>query len=109
MRGQQGFTLVEMLVAALLFAVSLLGLLRYQQALAAGFERQRQAQQAWQLAGERLEAAALSATAEVPLTPPAGWTLAVTASPAATPACHWAKVVVVTPMHYQVSLSRLLC
>lgn len=53
--SQQGFSLPEVLIAALLLAVSLLGLLQYHQVLLQGFQRQWQYRQAWALAHHQLE------------------------------------------------------
>ncbi|MCU1789329.1 prepilin-type N-terminal cleavage/methylation domain-containing protein [Pectobacterium polaris] len=53
---QSGFSLPETLVAALLFAVSLMGLLQYHQILQQSFQHQLQQRQAWRLAIQQLEA-----------------------------------------------------
>ncbi|WP_113632058.1 prepilin-type N-terminal cleavage/methylation domain-containing protein [Pectobacterium peruviense] len=53
---QSGFSLPETLVAALLFAVSLMGLLQYHQILQQSFQHQLQQRQAWRFAMQQLEA-----------------------------------------------------
>ncbi|CAG73903.1 putative prepilin peptidase dependent protein c precursor [Pectobacterium atrosepticum SCRI1043] len=53
---QSGFSLLETLVAALLFAVSLMGLLQYHQILQQSFQHQWQQRQAWRFAMQQLEA-----------------------------------------------------
>jgi prepilin peptidase dependent protein C len=110
MTAQRGFTLIEVLFAAMLFAVSLLGLLTYQQALTAGFDRQRQVQQAWRLAGEQLEAYSLTGRQSGLLPLPKGWQLAVSGASADAPSgCRWATVTVAAPAQQQVTVRRLLC
>ncbi|PLR47234.1 hypothetical protein CYR40_08860 [Chimaeribacter arupi] len=110
MTTQQGFTLIEVLFAAMLFAVSLLGLLTYQQALTAGFDRQRQVQQAWRLAGQHLEAFSLTGHQSGLLPAPQGWQLTISSASAGAPGgCRWASVTVTAPAQQQVTVRRLLC
>ncbi|CFQ61580.1 prepilin peptidase dependent protein C [Yersinia frederiksenii] len=52
---QQGFSLPEVLIAALFFTVSLLGLLQYHQALLQGFSSLWQQRQAWSLLNQHIE------------------------------------------------------
>lgn len=52
---QQGFSLPEVLIAALFFSVSLLGLLQYHQALLQGFSSLWQQRQAWSLLHQHIE------------------------------------------------------
>ncbi|PEH55090.1 prepilin-type N-terminal cleavage/methylation domain-containing protein [Yersinia kristensenii] len=52
---QQGFSLPEVLIAALFFSVSLLGLLQYHQALLQGFSSLWQQRQAWSLLNQHIE------------------------------------------------------
>ncbi|ARJ42559.1 hypothetical protein B1H58_11330 [Pantoea alhagi] len=55
MPDERGFSIVEMLLALLLFAISLTALLHYQQMLAAGFYQQWQQREAWRVAALRLQ------------------------------------------------------
>lgn len=52
---QAGFSLIETLVAMLLFSITVLGLLRYQQALTSQFYHYGNEQKAWRLAAQALE------------------------------------------------------
>ncbi|KFK92390.1 potassium:proton antiporter [Serratia sp. Ag1] len=107
--GQQGFSLPEVLIAALLFAVSLLGLLQYHQVLLQAFQRQWQYQQAWSLAHHQLEmfnAGVLTQDNASAL--PANWqreidTQVVEAS------CLRRTVKIQTSLRQQVELSRWYC
>ncbi|CNF13052.1 prepilin-type N-terminal cleavage/methylation domain-containing protein [Yersinia mollaretii] len=54
-REPLGFSLLEALIAALFFSVSLLGLLQYQQALLQGFSTLWQQRQAWSLLHQHIE------------------------------------------------------
>ncbi|MEH2919652.1 prepilin-type N-terminal cleavage/methylation domain-containing protein [Samsonia erythrinae] len=54
--NQSGFSLPETLAAALLFTVSLNGLLQYHQILQQSFQHQWQQRQAWRLASQLLDA-----------------------------------------------------
>ncbi|WP_390898013.1 prepilin-type N-terminal cleavage/methylation domain-containing protein [Yersinia frederiksenii] len=55
LREQQGFSLFEVLIAALFFTVSLLGLLQYHQALLQGFSSLWQQRQAWSLLNQHID------------------------------------------------------
>ena len=57
--SRNGFSLPEVLVAALLFSVSLLGLLQYYQVQLQSFQRQWHYRQAWVMAHQQLEAFAV--------------------------------------------------
>ncbi|WJM86467.1 prepilin-type N-terminal cleavage/methylation domain-containing protein [Dickeya chrysanthemi] len=105
--GCAGFSLPETLVAALLFAVSLAGLLQYHQVLQQSLLHQMQQRQAWRLAHYRLEeesAGRVSASAGMPT----GWELH-RAEQLSSPACRRVTVTVVTPYHYRAVLNRWFC
>ena len=55
MRSEKGFSIVETLVALLLFAISLTALLHYQRLLAQSFLQQWQQREAWRVAALRLQ------------------------------------------------------
>ena len=55
MKPEAGFSVVETLLALLLFAISLTALLHYQQRLSEGFYRQWQQREAWRVAARRLQ------------------------------------------------------
>lgn len=94
---QTGFSLVETLVAMLLFAVASLGLMHYQQLLAQGFMAQWQQREAWRLAVLRLEGY------EKP-----GWhsQLIQQTGPAG---CHWVSAEVQSPLKRQATVRQLRC
>lgn len=50
-----GFSLLDVLIAMVLFSISLLGLLNYQQVLLAQFNHYANAQHAWRLANQALD------------------------------------------------------
>lgn len=50
-----GFSLLEVLIAIMLFSITLLGLLRYQQVLIAQFSHYADVQYAWRLANQALD------------------------------------------------------
>ncbi len=109
LQGQQGFSLPEVLIAALLFAVSLLGLLQYQQVLLQSFQRQWQYRQAWSLAHHQLEmfnAGALTQDNTVPLPP--NWQREIETLRVEAP-CQRRTVKIQTPLRQQVELSRWYC
>ncbi|HEI8868412.1 prepilin-type N-terminal cleavage/methylation domain-containing protein [Serratia sp. AKBS12] len=103
---QRGFSLPEVLIAALLFSVSLLGLLQYHQALLQGFQRQWQSRQAWALAHQQLERHA--AGIEGVETLPPGWRREVQHS-REDDACHRLTVTIQTPQRQRIQLGRWYC
>lgn len=109
---QQGFGLVETSIAALFFAVSVLGLLQYHQRLQQAFVHQWQQRQAWHLAYQQLAIYAAgrggesSALLERDLPP--GWQLHLTEQ-FQTAACLRVSSTVTTPQHYQARLYRWFC
>ncbi|MFS2225446.1 prepilin-type N-terminal cleavage/methylation domain-containing protein [Pantoea sp. B65] len=54
-KRQRGFSLPEVILALLLFSLSLTALLHYQRVLTEGFARQWQQRQAWRYAAQRIE------------------------------------------------------
>lgn len=114
--GQLGFSLIEVLIAALLFAVSLLGLLQYHQVLLQAFQRQWQYQQAWLLAHQQLEVLNASSgpvdhtdnrLGNV-LALPAYWQREIETE-ATQPDCWRRTVKIHTPLGQQAELSRWHC
>lgn len=109
---QQGFGLVETAIAALFFAVSVLGLLQYHQRLQQAFVHQWQQRQAWHLAYQQfaIYAAGRGGKASTLLERdlPPGWQLDLTEQ-FQTAACLCVSSTVTTPQHYQAFLSRWFC
>ncbi len=102
-----GFSLPETLVATLLFAVSLVGLLQYHQVLQQSLLHQMQQRQAWRLAHQQLEtegADRVSSSRSVP----AGWSVS-REEQRHPPACRRVTVTVVTPYRYRAVLGRWFC
>ena len=109
---QQGFGLVETTIAALFFAVSVLGLLHYHQRLQQAFAHQWQQRQAWHLAYQQLAIYAAGRGGEA-LTLlerdlPSGGQLALTEQ-FQTASCLRVSSTVTTPQHYQARLHRWFC
>jgi len=107
-RTQRGFSLPEVLIAALLFAVSLLGLLQYQQVLLQAFQRQWQYRQAWSLAHQQLEIFSAGAEITHAVSLPANWHYQVETHQAQG-SCLRRTVKIQTPLHQQIELSRWYC
>ena len=106
---QRGFSLPEVLIAALLFAVSLLGLLQYHQVLLQSFQRQWQYRQAWSLARQHLEVFAATGRMDAGLPPLApGWRRETSLS-SPQPACQRLVVRIQTPQQQWAELSRWYC
>ncbi|ENY0911532.1 prepilin-type N-terminal cleavage/methylation domain-containing protein [Serratia marcescens] len=105
--SRNGFSLPEVLVAALLFSVSLLGLLQYHQVLLQSFQRQWHYRQAWALAHQQLEAFAVTGRLEAE-SPPEGWRRE-TALDDAENDCRRLTVRVQTPQRQWATLSRWYC
>lgn len=105
--SRNGFSLPEVLVAALLFSVSLLGLLQYHQVLLQSFQRQWHYRQAWGLSHQQLEAFAVTGRLEAePL--PEGWRRE-TALDDAGSDCRRLVVRIQTPQRQWATLSRWYC
>ncbi|MDC6117767.1 prepilin-type N-terminal cleavage/methylation domain-containing protein [Serratia rubidaea] len=105
-RRQQGFSLPEVLIAALLFSVSLLGLLQYHQVLLQGLQRQWQYRQAWSLAHQQLER--LAAGSDVDDVLASGWRRELQHGEV-DGVCRQLTVTITTPLRQQARLSRWYC
>lgn len=111
---QSGFSLPETLVAALLFAVSLMGLLQYHQILQQSFQHQLQQRQAWRFAMQQLEAY----EADMPYHPSdlgniaslasKNWQFSVSEQ-LQNGECRQVTARVMTPRRYQATLNRWFC
>ncbi|GKW36324.1 MULTISPECIES: prepilin-type N-terminal cleavage/methylation domain-containing protein [Pectobacterium] len=111
---QSGFSLPETLVAALLFAVSLMGLLQYHQILQQSFQHQLQQRQAWRFAIQQLEAY----EAGMPYHPSdldniaslasKNWQFSVSEQ-RQNAECRQVTARVMTPRRYQATLNRWFC
>ncbi|AXW87112.1 hypothetical protein AU509_04585 [Lonsdalea britannica] len=107
--NQSGFSLLETLIAALLFAVSLTGLLQYHLILQRSLQYQWQQRQAWRWVNEQLEAQDAGVPVQtVTASLPEGWTSSLNVQPYG-PQCQRVTAAVVTPRHYSASLTRWLC
>ncbi|WP_240651657.1 prepilin-type N-terminal cleavage/methylation domain-containing protein [Serratia microhaemolytica] len=105
---QRGVSLAELLIAALLFSLSLIGLLNYQQVLLQGFQRQWQYQQAWWLAHQQL--ALFDASDKPPsllVTLPERWQRSIETEQ--HPNQCWRHTVTITSHRQQIALSRWYC
>lgn len=110
---QSGFSLPETLVAALLFAVSLMGLLQYHQILQQSFQHQWQQRQAWRFAMQQLEAYEAGVSYdpfalghEASLSK--NWQFSVSEQ-LQSPECRQVTARVMTPRRYQATLNRWFC
>ena len=103
---QQGFSLPEALIAALLLSVSVLGLLNYFQSLSQGFMRQWQVQQAWSEAHSELEAYSVSGNGTQPMNK--DWEYQISGFSAGQ-RCTLVSVIIRSPAQYQARLQRLVC
>ncbi|AIR69051.1 potassium:proton antiporter [Dickeya fangzhongdai] len=101
-----GFSLPETLVATLLFAVSLVGLLQYHQVLQQSLLHQMQQRQAWRLAHQQLETEGADSASSRSV--PAGWSVS-REEQRHPPACRRVTVTVVTPYRYRAVLGRWFC
>lgn len=103
---------METAIAALFFAISVLGLLQYHQRLQQAFVHQWQQRQAWRLAYQQLAIYAAGRGGETltllerGLSP--GWQLDLTEQ-FQTAACLRVSSTVTTPQHYQARLYRWFC
>ncbi|MGC6388689.1 prepilin-type N-terminal cleavage/methylation domain-containing protein [Ewingella sp. S1.OA.A_B6] len=103
---QKGFSLTEALIATLLLAVSLLGLLQYYQALTQGFMRQWQFRQAWSEAHAQLDT--YSITGKGYAMTLAGWQSQITVTAGLT-GCKIVTVRIQTLSGYIAQSSRIIC
>ncbi|QPI45318.1 MULTISPECIES: prepilin-type N-terminal cleavage/methylation domain-containing protein [Pectobacterium] len=110
---QSGFSLPETLVAALLFAVSLMGLLQYHQILQQSFQHQWQQRQAWRFAMQQLDAYEAGVSYdpfalghEASLSK--NWQFSVSEQ-LQSPECRQVTARVMTPRRYQATLNRWFC
>lgn len=104
--NQQGFSLPEALIAALLLSVSVLGLLNYYQSLSYGFMRQWQVQQAWSEAHSQLEAYSVTGKGTEPVIK--DWQYQLSSLPSGA-RCKLISAVIQSPAKYHARLQRLLC
>ncbi|GKX58793.1 prepilin-type N-terminal cleavage/methylation domain-containing protein [Leminorella grimontii] len=104
---QEGFSLIETLVAMLLFSVTVLGLMHYQQALTSQFYHYANEQKAWRLAAQALELYPISVDEDAVLKA-AGWRFSV-ADRWLDERCDEVTAEVSGPGRVSVSLERLFC
>ncbi|MDR0805868.1 MAG: prepilin-type N-terminal cleavage/methylation domain-containing protein [Enterobacteriaceae bacterium] len=104
---QAGFSLLEVLVAMTLFAITILGLLKYQQVLIAQFSYYADSQYAWRLAAQALEIYPTAIENE-PRLDNDKWQLKIQAIPVES---HCKKVIaqVITLNQIDVQLERWVC
>lgn len=106
---QHGFSLLEVLISALLFSVSLLGLLQYHHILLQAFHRHWQVRQAWSAAHQSLDAFIISGPLDSGVEKlEVGWQQTITTS-VVDGQCRQMTSTVTTPQDKQAKLSRLLC
>ncbi|QTF09610.1 potassium:proton antiporter [Brenneria izadpanahii] len=106
---QNGFSLPETLAAALLFSVSLLGLLQYHEVLQQAFLHQWQQRQAWRLASQQLETyeAGMKYDAIIARSEH-GWRFNLQEQRQSAE-CRKVTVTAITPRRYQAQLTRWFC
>lgn len=97
MRDQQGFSLPETLIALLLFALCVSGMMHYQLAQARSFQMQMQQREAWRMAQQRLEGHQ-----------PEGWQTELSQQPFVS-GCQLALASATSTLKRQASLTRLHC
>ncbi|OCQ50773.1 hypothetical protein Ppb6_03870 [Photorhabdus australis subsp. thailandensis] len=107
---QSGMSLPEVMVAVMVFSVSLLGLIRYHQALLFGFQQHWQQSKADKLSYEYLEQYELIAgQSSLPeITPPLGWHAEFQTTYQSS-GCYQLTVTVTTPYNQQSKSSRWIC
>ncbi|WP_241673460.1 prepilin-type N-terminal cleavage/methylation domain-containing protein [Ewingella americana] len=103
---QKGFSLPEALIATLLLAVSLLGLLQYYQSLTQGFMRQWQFRQAWSEAHAQLDAYAITGKGYAASL--VGWQSQIIAV-AGVGGCKTVTARIQTPSGYIAQATRIIC
>ncbi|CAQ82680.1 MULTISPECIES: prepilin-type N-terminal cleavage/methylation domain-containing protein [Photorhabdus] len=107
---QSGMSLPEVMVAVMVFSISLLGLIRYHQALLLGFQQHWQQSRADKLSHEYLEQYELIA-GQSPLpeiTLPSGWHAEFQTTYQSSD-CYQLTVIVTTPYNQQSKSSRWIC
>ncbi len=106
---QQGFFLLEIMIAVLLFSVSLLGLSQYHHVLLQTFHYHWQERLAWSLAHQYLDIFFInhSINADV-ITLQSGWQQKITSGEVHA-YCRQIIAVVITPQNQQAELSRWHC
>lgn len=106
---QSGVSLPETLAAALLFAVSLLGLLQYHEVLQRSFHHQWQQRQAWRLVSQQLEAYEAGMRYDTTAAAPGGGWRFNLVEQAQSAGCRRVTATAVTPRQYQAQLTRWFC
>ncbi|NHB92411.1 prepilin-type N-terminal cleavage/methylation domain-containing protein [Photorhabdus cinerea] len=107
---QSGMSLPEVMVAVMVFSVSLLGLIRYHQALLSGFQQHWQQSRADKLSHGYLEQYELIAGQSplLEITSPPGWH-AEFQTTYQSHDCYQLTVIVTTPYNQQSKSSRWIC